>query len=88
MIRMYLPSRFINSKQIAIRRGSAIERLLRQWKRGSPGVSVLSFPFFTFLFLLLCRRYLGHVDLMKFLVESNCGDIPSLRDLMHPDSAR
>lgn len=25
---------------------------------------------------------------MKFLVESNCGDIPSLRDLMHPDSAR
>ena len=33
-------------------------------------------------------RYLGHVDLMKFLVESNCGDIPSLRDLMHPDSAR
>lgn len=28
------------------------------------------------------------MDLMKFLVESNCGDIPSLRDLMHPDSAR
>lgn len=36
----------------------------------------------------LCDTYLGHVDLMKFLVESNCGDIPSLRDLMHPDSAR
>ena len=25
---------------------------------------------------------------MKFLVESNCGDIPSLRDLMRQDSAR
>ena len=40
------------------------------------------------LFSFFCHRYLGHVDLMKFLVESNCGDIPSLRDLMHPDSAR
>ena len=40
------------------------------------------------LFSFCFHRYLGHVDLMKFLVESNCGDIPSLRDLMHPDSAR
>ena len=40
------------------------------------------------LFFCITFRYLGHVDLLKFLVESNCGDIPSLRDLMHPDSAR
>ena len=39
-------------------------------------------------FISSCQRYLGHVDLMKFLVESNCGDIPSLRDLMRQDSAR
>ena len=39
-------------------------------------------------FISFCQRYLGHVDLMKFLVESNCGDIPSLRDLMRQDSAR
>ncbi|EDO48452.1 predicted protein [Nematostella vectensis] len=38
--------------------------------------------------LELCDTYLGHVDLMKFLVESNCGDIPSLQDLLHPESAR
>lgn len=42
---------------------------------------------FLFLFIIPCR-YMSRVELVKFLIESNYYDVPSIEDLMLSHTAR